>query len=381
MSDKLETRVVHAGELLPRVEGAATLPIFQSVVFEYHGGKAYENIPYPRLNNLPNHQVLGRKLASLEGAEAGLVAASGMAAITTALLTILGKGGHLLVQDCLYGGTHGFVTHDLEDFGASFDFIDGNDPSSWEALVKPQTRAIYVEAMTNPTLGIADHQAVVKFARKHDLVTIIDATFASPVNFRPIEHGYDVVVHSATKYLNGHSDIAAGAIAGTEQHVGRIRGLLNHLGGSLDPHACFLLHRGLRTLSLRVRQQNDNAMAIAKHLVAHPKVHGVNYPGLETHPQHARAAKLFDGFGGMMSFEVEGGADAADRLLKKVRLPIVGPSLGGCESLLTRPATTSHAGMSAEERARAGVTESLVRMSVGIEAAEDLIADLDQALG
>lgn len=380
MPDRLETRLIHAGEQLPRIEGAATLPIFQSTVFEYDGGTSYADIPYPRLNNLPNHRVLGAKLASLEGSEAGLVTASGMAAITSALLAVLGGGGHLLAQDTLYGGTHGFVVRMLGQLGISHDFIDPQDPASWAAKLQPNTRAIYVEAITNPLVEVADHRAVVEFARANDLVTIIDATFASPVNFRPIEHGFDLVVHSATKYLNGHSDIVAGAVAGSAERVEAVRGCLNLLGGSLDPHACFLLHRGLKTLSLRVRQQNENALAIARHLEGHAAIERVRYPGLEDHPQHARAAELFDGFGGMLAFELAGGDAAARRLLEQVRLPVVGPSLGGCETLLTRPSVTSHASIPAEQRRALGIADGLVRMSVGIEAVEDLVADLDQAL-
>ena len=380
MSHRLPTRLVHAGEELPRIGGAATLPIFQSSVFEYDGGSSYADIPYPRLNNLPNHRVLGRKLASLEGTQAGLVTGSGMAAITSALLAVLGGGGHLLAQDCLYGGTHAFVARQLGQLGATFSFIDSQDASSWKARLRPQTRAIYVEAITNPLMQVADHAAIVAFAREHDLITIIDATFASPINFRPAQLGFDLVIHSATKYLNGHSDLAAGAVAGATELVERVRGQLNLLGGSLDPHACFLLHRGLKTLSLRVRQQNENAQRIAEHLERHARVASVNYPGLANHPQHARARELFDGFGGMLSFELSGGEAAAQDLCDRARLSIVGPSLGGCESLLTRPAITSHAGMSPEERAQVGISDGLVRMSVGIEAVEDLVEDLDQAL-
>jgi cystathionine beta-lyase/cystathionine gamma-synthase len=380
MPDRFDTRLIHAGELHPRIEGAATLPIFQSTVFEYDGGTSYADIPYPRLNNLPNHRVLGAKLASLEGAEAGLVTASGMAAITTTLLSVLGGGGHLLAQDTLYGGTHGFAVRMLGELGIEHDFFDPQDPKSWQAKLRPNTRAIYVEAITNPLVEVADHRGVVEFARANDLVSIVDATFASPVNFRPIEHGFDVVVHSATKYLNGHSDIAAGAVAGSAERVEAIRGSLNLLGATLDTHACFLLHRGLKTLGLRVRQQNQNALAVARHLAAHSAVAQVRYPGLEEHPQHARAAELFDGFGGMLAFELAGGDPAARALMERVRLPVVGPSLGGCETLLTRPSVTSHASVPAEQRRALGITDGLVRMSVGIEAAEDLIADLDQAL-
>ncbi|HJQ25313.1 MAG TPA: aminotransferase class I/II-fold pyridoxal phosphate-dependent enzyme [Blastocatellia bacterium] len=378
--ERIETKIIHAGEVAPRIHGAVAMPIFQSAMFEYAGETSYHDIKYIRLNNTPNHQVLHEKLAALENAEAALVTASGMAAISTTLLTVLGAGDHLLAQDCLYGGTHDLLTKDFARFGLSYDFI-GDDPDTWAAQLRPNTRAIYVEAMTNPTLQVADLKSVVRFAKAHGLVTIIDNTFASPINFRPVEAGFDLSLHSGTKYLNGHSDIVAGAVIGSRDLVEKITHKLNHLGGSMDPHAAFLLHRGMKTLALRVRYQNDSARRLAQFLEKHPRVRLVNYAGLESHPQHARARELFEGFGGVLSFEVEGGVEVAERVIERVRLPIVAPSLGGVESLITRPATTSHSGMSPEDRVRLGISDSLIRVSVGIEAPEDLIADFEQALG
>ncbi|MCK4773831.1 MAG: PLP-dependent transferase, partial [Candidatus Krumholzibacteria bacterium] len=239
---------------------------------------------------------------------------------------------------------------------------------------------IYLETMTNPLLEVADLKAVVRFARERGLVSMIDNTFASPVNFRPIEMGFDLSLHSCTKYLNGHSDIVAGAIIGSTEWVGKIKMKLDHLGGTLDPHACFLLHRGLKTLALRVNCQNQSASKIAEFLESHPKVEKVNYPGLKSHPNHARASELFDGFGGMLSYELKGGLDDVDNFMRSVTIPLIAPSLGGVETLLTRPAATSHAGLTREDRERSGITETLIRMSVGIEATEDIIDDLDQAL-
>jgi cystathionine beta-lyase/cystathionine gamma-synthase len=377
---RIETRIIHAGEPSPRIKGAVCTPIFQSAMFEYAGETSYHDIKYIRLNNTPNHEVLHRKLAALENAEAALVTASGMAAISTALLTVLGAGDHLLAQDCLYGGTHDLLTKDFARFGLGYDFISGDDADSWKARLRPNTRAIYVEAMTNPTLQVADLKAVARFAKEHGLVSIIDNTFASPINFRPAEIGFDLSIHSGTKYLNGHSDIVAGAVIGSHELIEKITHKLNHLGGSMDPHAAFLLHRGMKTLALRVRYQNDSALRLAQFLEKHPRVSNVNYAGLESHPQHARARELFEGFGGVLSFEAEGGVDAAERVIERVTLPIVAPSLGGVETLITRPVTTSHAGMSAEDRARLGISDGLIRVSVGIEATEDLIADFDQAL-
>ena len=377
---RLATRAVHAGEPEPRIEGAVSMPIFQSATFETAGEKSYDAVRYVRLNNTPNHQALHAKLASLEAGEAAVVASSGMAAITTTLLALLSRGDHLLALEGLYGGTHTFVTRDLAEFGIGHDLMDGNRPDSWSALLKPSTRAIYVETITNPLMQVPDLEQVVRFARTHGLVSIIDSTFATPVNYRPLESGFDLVLHSGTKYLNGHSDLAAGAVVGTRELVRRVTHRLNHLGGVLDPHACFLLHRGIKTLVLRVRQQNENALALAHFLAENPAVDGVNYPGLETHPQHGRARKMFSGFGGMLSFDVQGGVEAADSLLNRLRIPRSAPSLGGVETLITRPATTSHAGVPPEERVRMGISDSLVRVSVGIEDAGDLVEDFEQGL-
>jgi cystathionine beta-lyase/cystathionine gamma-synthase len=237
-----------------------------------------------------------------------------------------------------------------------------------------------VETLTNPLLQVCDLDRVAAFARTHALVSLIDNTFATPVNYRPAEHGFDLSLHSCTKYLNGHSDIVAGAVIGRGTLIEQITHKLNHLGGALDPHACFLLHRGLKTLAVRMRQHNLNAQALAEALQAQPAVIRVNYPGLKDHPAHPLAVRQMDGFSGMLSFELEGGTAAAERLMTRLQLPIVAPSLGGVETLITRPATTSHAGMTADERAAAGITDSLVRVSVGLEASADVIADFDQAL-
>jgi cystathionine beta-lyase/cystathionine gamma-synthase len=238
----------------------------------------------------------------------------------------------------------------------------------------------YVEAITNPLIQVADLEAVVAFARKHELISVIDNTFASPVNFRPSEIGFDLSLHSGTKYLNGHSDIVCGAVIGQVDVVARVKKMMNYLGGSLDAHACFLLHRGLKTLGVRVRQQNESALALAWTLEAHPEVARVNYPGLPSNSGHERAARLFDGFGGMLSFELAGGAEAAKRFESAVTIPIVAPSLGGVETLLTLPANTSHAGLTPEERREVGVADGLIRASVGIEGTEDLVEDFEAAL-
>jgi len=376
----LETKVVRAGEPSPRIEGAVAMPIFQSAMFEYAGETSYHDLKYIRLNNTPTHVALHAKLAAMENGEAALVAASGMAAISTTLLTVLTPGDHLLAQNCLYGGTHDFLTTEFAQLGIETDFIDADDPETWQQLLRPTTRAIYVESLTNPLLQVADLEAVVRFARTHGLVSMIDNTFTSPVNFRPLERGFDLSLHSCTKYLNGHSDVVAGAVIGSTSWIDRITHRLNHLGGSLDPHACFLLDRGLKTLVVRVRHQNESALQIAQRLERHPAIARVNYAGLESHPRHQRARSLFAGFSGMLSFELQGGADAAERFIKQTTLPIIAPSLGGPETLLTRPSLTSHAGMNPEERRKLGISDGLIRMSVGLEATEEIIEDLLLAL-
>jgi len=378
---RIETQLVHSGELEPRVFGAVSMPIFQSSTFEVgEGGGGYHDIKYIRLNNTPNHVVLHAKLAAVESGEAALVAGSGMAAISSTLLSVLSPGDHLIVQDCLYGGTHDLVTKDLAGLGITHTAVDLDQPSTWEQALRPRTRAIYVESITNPLLQVGDLDAAARFAKEKGLVSIIDNTFATPVNFRPLEHGFQLSLHSCTKYMNGHSDIVAGAVIGSAELVEKVKHKLDHLGGALDPHACFLLHRGMKTLALRVRYQNESALKLARFLERHPAVAKVNYPGLETHPHHARARQLFTGFGGMVSFELRGGLEAAERFLRRTELGIVAPSLGGVETLVTRPVTTSHAGLSVEERKRAGIDEALVRVSVGIEATEDLMQDFGAAL-
>ena len=376
----IDTKLIHAGEPVPRISGAVSMPIFQTAMFEYSGEKTYDQIRYIRLNNTPNHLALHAKLTALENAEAALVTASGMAAITTSLLTILSAGDHLLIQDCLYGGTHDFVTKVLASFGIHYSFINADEPAAWQEQLRPTTKAIYVESMTNPLLQVGDLEAAVRFAQEHNLVSMIDNTFASPVNFRPCEWGFDLSLHSATKYLNGHSDIVAGAVIGRAVLVERITHRLNHLGGTLDPHAAFLLHRGLKTLALRMRQHNESALRIARFLEEHPAVSRVNYPGLESHPRHERACRLFGGFSGMLSVELKGGLEASERFMKSVRLPVVAPSLGGVETLVTRPATTSHSGMSPEDRSRLGISDGLIRVSIGIESTNDLLEDFSRAL-
>jgi cystathionine beta-lyase/cystathionine gamma-synthase len=378
--ETLETKAVHAGEPEPRIDGAVVTPIFQSSTYFYGGETDYHDIRYVRLSNSPNHRVLHAKLAALENGEAALVTASGMAAISAAMLALLSTGEHMLALDCLYGGTHNFVTKDLPHLGIEHTFIDGHDRGAWEAALRPETRLIYVETLTNPLIQMPDLPGVVAFARKHGLTSIVDNTFASPVNFRPPEIGFDLSIHSATKYLNGHTDLAAGAIVGRKDLVARVKRRLDHLGGLLDPHACYLLQRGIKTLPVRVRYQNASALRLARFLESHPAVSTVHYTGLESHPQHQMADRLLDGHGGMLSFELEGGLEAAESLLSRLTIPLMAPSLGGVETLIVRPAAAVHVGLTPEERAASGISDGLIRLSVGLEGTDELIADFEQAL-
>ena len=376
----MDTVAVHGGEPRPGPEGSAVFPIYQGTVYEVEPGTGYHDLKYIRLNSTPSQRYLHDKLAVLEGAEAAVATSSGMAAVTTILLSLMRAGDHLLAGDCLYGGTHDFLTGRAADLGWSFSFVDAGRPETWEAARTDRTKVFLVETITNPLMRVGLLDQVADFGRREGIVTVIDNTFASPVNFRPLQAGFDLVFHSATKYLGGHSDLVAGAVMGGADLIERVRKTINLFGGSLDPHAGFLLARGIKTLALRVQAQNANALALARFLQDHPGVAAVNYPGLASHPDHGHAEKLLSGFGGMLSLRLHGGEQAAQALLDAVTLPYVAPSLGGVETLITRPVATSHAGMSLEDRERLGITADLIRISSGIEGIQDLVGDFAQAL-
>jgi len=378
--ESMDTVAVHGGEPRPGPDGSAVFPIYQGTVYEVEPGTGYHDLKYIRLNSTPSQRYLHDKLAALEGAEAAVATSSGMAAVTTILLSLMRAGDHLLAGDCLYGGTHDFLTGHAADLGWSFSFVDAGRPETWEAARTDRTKVFLVETITNPLMRVGLLDQVADFGRREGIVTVIDNTFASPVNFRPLQAGFDLVFHSATKYLGGHSDLVAGAVMGGADLTERVRKTINLFGGSLDPHAGFLLARGIKTLALRVQAQNANALALARFLQDRPAVAAVNYPGLTSHPDHAHAEKLLSGFGGMLSLRLHGGEQAAQALLDAVTLPYVAPSLGGVETLITRPVATSHAGMSLEDRERLGITADLIRISAGIEGAQDLIGDFAQAL-
>ena len=375
---RIQTKSIHAAARPDLQSGAINTPIFQSSTYVLTGEVSYDDVRYIRLNNTPNHEVIGGRIAALEGGESSYVAGSGMAAISATLCALMKSGDHLLIEQGCYGGTDALARHTLPRMGVEVDFFDADSPSErWP--VRENTRVVYTEAIANPTLRVVDHERVLAFARARGLRTVVDNTFATPIFFRPLELGYDLVLHSATKYLNGHSDIVAGVVVGREEDTRAIRSMANHLGGCLDPGACFLLERGLKTLSLRVRYQSDTAQAVAELLEGHALVRRVHYPGLPSHPHHARASKWMTGFGGCLAFNARD-AHTAQALMDALEIPIEAPSLGGVESLITRPVTSTHLAASAEDRARAGVSDDLVRFSIGCEDRDDILEDVAQAL-
>lgn len=369
------TLCVHAGTYLDHTTGGACSPIFNSTAFAYPN-PANENI-YPRYFNVPNQRVINRKLAALEQGEDALVFGSGMAAISTLLFTYLKPGDHAVFQTDLYGGTYQLVANELVPLGIEITFCRTAD--EFCAAVRPSTRIIYVESPSNPLLQCMDLEAVAKLGRACGILTVIDNTFATPINQNPIPLGLDVVIHSATKYLNGHSDVNAGVVVSSETVIRRLTACATSHGGMLDAHACAQLERGLKTLALRVRQHNENAGRLARFLQAHSAIARVNYPGLPDHPTHVIAQRQMRGFGGMLSFELFD-PQQVDRLFSRLRIVMPALSLGGVESLICIPSRTSHRTLTIAERQRVGISDGLVRVSVGIEDIEDIVSDFDQAL-
>lgn len=371
-----QTQSVHAGSIGdPTYQGTVT-PIFPSSAYDYEG--ATNGTLYPRYFNTPNNVAVAEKLAALENAEEGVILSSGMAAILTSIFAMMKSGDHAVFQGDLYGGTHSAVAIELPRYNMEYTMVDGADPANFERAIRKETKIIYIETPSNPTLKITDIKAVASIAKKHGLITIIDNTFASPVNQNPIDLGIDIVAHSGTKYIGGHSDICCGAVLTSKTLAAKIRNSALHFGGSLDAQTCWLVERSLKTIVLRVRQQNENAMKLAEFLSNDNRINKVYYPGLVNHPGHAIAkAQMPGGFGGMLSFEVK--ADA-HKFMDKLHLIKRAISLGGVETTVTSPAKTSHVKMSAAEREAIGVTDKLVRLSVGIEEVTDLIEDIDRGL-
>jgi cystathionine beta-lyase/cystathionine gamma-synthase len=380
------TRAIHGGEVKTGRNAPVTVPVVRSSNFTFAStaemkrwaeGKSKAYI-YTRYGN-PTLAVAETKIAELENGEAAVVTASGSAAISSALLSLLSSGDELIATRQLYGGSYRLMRDILPRMGIRAHHVPANLDGA-DALVNGKTRAICVETPTNPTLGIVDLKKVAAFARRHQLVAVIDNTFATPILQKPLEMGFDLVVHSATKYLAGHSDIVAGAVAGSRQRVQRVREMVITLGGSMDPDAAYLLIRGLKTLELRVRRQCESALTVARFLEKHPRVERVYYPGLASHPDHRLAKQQMKSFGGMLAFDLKGGLGAARRFCDRAKIFLLAASLGGVESLIVLPIYTSHHRMSTAELAAAGVSPGTVRMSIGLEASRDLLADLRQAL-
>lgn len=355
-------------------------PIFQSSTFTNPVGSD-ETVMYSRYGNNPNQTELARKYALLEGAESALFLASGMAATSLAHLAVLRPGDHLLSSAWIYGGTKRLFEEEFSRFGIDVTYVNPDQPRLWRRSVRKATRAIFIETPTNPLMRVLDLTPVAQIARDSGLALLVDSTFASPINFRPLEHGADVVITSATKYLNGHSDVIAGAVAGSAPFIEEVNRLMMLWGQSIDPHAAWLVDRGLRTLELRMNRHNANGMAVATWASQHASIVRVHYPGLASHPEHQHASQVLDGFGGMVGLELKGGVRVTERMLKKLKLITHAPSLAGVESLISEPRLTSHSRLSDEQRAKAGIPDGFVRLSCGIENAADIIADLEQAIG
>jgi len=375
MMDRFPTRCVHAGTMHDEVKKGINSPIYTSTSFEFIDQK---DTVYPRYLNTPNEKAVAEKIASLENTEEGLVFSSGMAAISTVLFTFLGKGDHAVFQKGLYGGTSHFLDREFERFGIAYSIAKSQSAEDLADCIQDHTRVVYIETPSNPLLSITDIKAVAEMARKAGVITVIDNTFASPVNQQPASLGIDIVVHSATKYMGGHSDILAGAVAGRKELMEKIYETGLNFGGSLNAMTLYLLERSLKTIHLRVERINDNAMEMAHFLETHPKIKKVNYPGLPGHPDHKLAASQMTGFGGMLSFEVEGvGGIEFQKRLKLIKPSM---SLGGLETICSSPAHTSHRHLGPEGRKAEGISEELIRLSVGIEDVDDLKEDIEQAL-
>ena len=354
-------------------------PLYQSVNYVQEFGTE-EGLRYSRYGNTPNAESVQKRLALIEGTEAACVLSSGMGATACALLALLRPGDHLLASSLLYGGTLRLLNEELAAIGIAVTFIDPMESRTWRKRLRKETRAIFVESPVNPTCRVVDMRPISHLTKEVGLALVVDSTFASPINFRPVEHGADVVIHSATKFLNGHHDVLAGAVCGTQPYIEEVRQKMIVWGQSADPFACWMLERGLKTLEVRVRRQNDSAMQLAVWCAEQREIKRVHYPGLPAHPDHALARETLDGFGGMIAIELAGGGKAADRFIRRLKLIQHAASLGGVDSLVSEPRYSSHARMSPEQRARAGIPDGFLRISVGLEDVDDIIQDIDQAL-
>jgi cystathionine beta-lyase/cystathionine gamma-synthase len=375
---KFSTKAIHAGQEPDSATGAVSVPIYQTSTYAQEGLGKHKGFEYARTQN-PTRMALERNLAALEGGKACFAFASGMAA-TNAVMTLLKAGDHVIVSDNTYGGTFRLFDRVLKNFGLDFSYVDAREPHNVEEAARAETRMIFIETPTNPVMSLVDIRAVAEISRRRGIRLVVDNTFMSPFFQRPLELGADIVVHSTTKYLNGHSDGVGGAvILNDEEDIAKMAFIQNAAGAILSPMDCWLVMRGTKTLALRMRQHDENGRIVAQFLAEHPKIQKVYYPGLKSHPQHELASRQMEGFGGMISFET-GSLENAKAVLESVKLCTLGESLGGVETLISHPATMTHASVPEPERNRLGITDGLVRVSVGIEDVEDIIADLDQAL-
>jgi cystathionine gamma-lyase/cystathionine beta-lyase/cystathionine gamma-lyase/homocysteine desulfhydrase len=375
---KFASKAIHAGNEPDPTTGAVSVPIYQTSTYAQESIGKHKGYEYARTQN-PTRGALERNLSALESGRAGFAFASGMAA-TNAVMTLLKGGDHVIVSDNTYGGTFRLFDKILRNFGLEFTYVDASEPQNVEDAVRPETRMVFVETPTNPVMSLVDIKAVSEITRRRGVRLVVDNTFMSPYFQRPLELGADIVVHSTTKYLNGHSDSVGGAvILNDEEDIARLAFIQNAAGAILSPMDSFLILRGTKTLAVRMRQHDENGRLVAQFLSEHPKVQKVYYPGLKSHPQYELARRQMSGFGGMISFET-GSLENARRVLEGVRLCTLGESLGGVESLISHPATMTHASVPELERNRLGITDGLVRVSVGIEDAEDIMEDIDTAL-
>jgi cystathionine beta-lyase/cystathionine gamma-synthase len=379
-----ETRAVRGAADLDKKNGPLSTPIYQTSTFEVTDNDeqlraTHTDHFYTRYGN-PTNTVAEKTVAALEGVEAALTFASGMGAITTTLMALLKAGDHIVAQRDIYGGVTKFLSQWLPRMGVETTFVDTTDYEQHARAIRPNTRLLYLESPTNPTLRVVDFKKVAALAKQHKLLSMIDSTFGTPINQQPAKSGIDLVMHSGTKYLGGHADLTCGVVAGRHELMERIWDTRTTLGNCMDPHASWVLVRGLKTLAVRVARQNENAQRVAEFLAQQTKVRRVHYPFLKSHPQHALAREQMSGGGGMVSFEVEGTAEDARRVTEAMRLFTLAPSLGGVESLVSIPVLTSHLTVPPEEREKVGITEQMIRLSVGIENADDLITDWEHAL-
>ena len=373
------TLAIHGASEAKDADAPVVSPLFQTVNFVQEIGTA-DGLRYPRYGNNPTAELLQMRLALLEGAEASLVLGSGMGATACAMLALLRPGDHFLASQWIYGGTHKLFTKEFQAMGITSTLVDPLEARGWRKHLKKQTRAIFIESPVNPSCRVLDLRPISYLTKELGLALVVDSTFASPINIRPLEHGADVVIHSATKYLNGHHDVLAGVVMGTASYIEEVRQKMILWGQAPDPFACWLLERGLKTLEVRVLRQNQSALRIAEWCAARPEIAVVHYPGLKSHPDHPVAREQLDGFGGMLAIELKGGGAAADHFVRRLKVITHAPSLGGVDSLISEPRYTSHAHLTSGQRAAIGIPDGFLRISVGIENAEDLIADITQAL-